>query len=388
MSSAARTAIQSKELSLPPGNSVAAEVLSPRWAASGPLFVQGVALALAAIAAAECHVVVTHSAPQAPVLPSVLYGLVLWYWWGLTAIVLWELAQKSGKNFFSLSSAIKHACAGVLVAGAHLWLLQQTVQVLTVQWPILGPAGYSSLDYLNLNRFFFELLIYGFIFGLTGVIHLQLAAQRDTMRALSLERQLSVAHLRALQMQIEPHFLFNTLNAITSLVELDRKEQALQTLGNLNSILKSTLRRSAPEKVSLAHELELVDDYLSIEVTRFADRLQVDMTIDPGSLDAQVPCFLLQPIIENAVRHGISQCEESGSIRMSAERNGSRLKLTVRNTVPGMERPGQPGHGIGLKNTQERLTHFYGQNFEFRAGTLPPCSFEVYIDVPYERSSR
>jgi hypothetical protein len=146
MSSAARTAIQSKELSLPPGNSVAAEVLSPRWAASGPLFVQGVALALAAIAAAECHVVVTHSAPQAPVLPSVLYGLVLWYWWGLTAIVLWELAQKSGKNFFSLSSAIKHACAGVLVAGAHLWLLQQTVQVLTVQWPILGPAGYSSLD--------------------------------------------------------------------------------------------------------------------------------------------------------------------------------------------------------------------------------------------------
>jgi hypothetical protein len=388
MSSAARTAIQSKELSLPPGNSVAAEVLSPRWAASGPLFVQGVALALAAIAAAECHVVVTHSAPQAPVLPSVLYGLVLWYWWGLTAIVLWELAQKSGKNFFSLSSAIKHACAGVLVAGAHLWLLQQTVQVLTVQWPILGPAGYSSLDYLNLNRFFFELLIYGFIFGLTGVIHLQLAAQRDTMRALSLERQLSVAHLRALQMQIEPHFLFNTLNAITSLVELDRKEQALQTLGNLNSILKSTLRRSAPEKVSLAQELELVDDYLSIEVTRFADRLQVDMTIDPGSLDAQVPCFLLQPIIENAVRHGISQCEESGSIRMSAERNGSRLKLTVRNTVPGMERPGQPGHGIGLKNTQERLTHFYGQNFEFRAGTLPPCSFEVYIDVPYERSSR
>ena len=352
------------------------------------LLVQYAALALALIAAAECHAVVTRSAPQVPLLPSVLYGLVLWYFWGLAAVALWKLAQRSGKNFFSLSSALGHACAGVLLAGAHIWLLQRTVEGLTRQWPALGPAGYASLDYLNLNRFFFELLLYGFLFGLMGVVHLQRESQRDALRSLSLERQLSVAHLRALQMQIEPHFLFNTLNAITSLVELDRKEEALRTLGSLSSILTSTLRRSAPEKVSLARELELIDDYLSIEVTRFADRLEVDLTIDPSSLDAQVPCFLLQPLVENAIRHGISRCEESGSIRITAERRESRLRLKVRNTMPGMNAPAQPGHGIGLKNTQERLAHFYGRNFEFRAGAPEPRGFEVSIEIPYERSGQ
>lgn len=350
--------------------------------------VQGAALALAFIAAAECHAVVTHATPQAPLLPSVLYGLVLWYWWALIATVMWKLAEKTGKNFFSLASALKHAVFGVLLAGGHLWLLQRTVNWLMVQWPVLGPAGYSSLEYLDLNRFCLEMLLYGFIYGVIGMIHLQLASQRDAMRSLALEKQLSVAHLRALQMQIEPHFLFNTLNAIASLVESDRKEEALQTVQHLNSILKRTFRRNAPEKVPLAQELELVDDYLSIEEVRFADRMQVDMTIDPGALDGQVPCFLLQPMIENAIQHGISRCEEGGVIQINANRRESRLRVTVRDSGPGMDGNGKPGHGIGLQNTRERLTHFYGADFEFRAETPEAGGFEVLIDIPYERIGR
>jgi signal transduction histidine kinase len=284
------------------------------------LLVQCLSLVLALMAAAECHAVVTHSAPQAPRLPSLIYGMVLWFWWGITASANWKLAEKNPRTFFSLGSALKHAAAGVLLAGAHLWLLQRTVNWLMTQWPVLGPAGYSSLDYLDLNRFCFELLLYGFVVGVTGVVHLQIDAQRDALRTLALEKQLSLAHLHALQMQMEPHFLFNTLNAIASLVELDRKEQALQTLEHLNSMLKSALRRSTPEKVPLAQELELVDDYLSIEEIRFEDRLQVNMTVDPGALDGLVPCFLLQPIVENAIRHGISHCEEAGTIQVTAER--------------------------------------------------------------------
>ncbi len=269
-----------------------------------------------------------------------------------------------------------------MVAGAHVFVLQGMVEWSKRQWPVPGSATYS---YLNLNRFFFELLLYGFIFGLTGVIHLRLASQRDKMRTLSLERQLSAAHLRALQMQIEPHFLFNTLNAITSLIEQDRKEHPLRTLQNLNAILKTTLRRNTPEKVSLAQELQLIDDYLSIEVTRFADRLQVDMNIDPNSLDAQLPCFLLQPIVENAIRHGVSRSEESSFIKLRAEHREARLHLTVRNTDPALSSPTKPGHGIGLKNAEERLALFYGDNYEFRTGRLESGGFEAYINIPYER---
>jgi signal transduction histidine kinase len=351
------------------------------------LLVQCLSLVLALMAAAECHAVVTHSAPQAPRLPSLIYGMVLWFWWGITASANWKLAEKNPRTFFSLGSALKHAAAGVLLAGAHLWLLQRTVNWLMTQWPVLGPAGYSSLDYLDLNRFCFELLLYGFVVGVTGVVHLQIDAQRDALRTLALEKQLSLAHLHALQMQMEPHFLFNTLNAIASLVELDRKEQALQTLEHLNSMLKSALRRSTPEKVPLAQELELVDDYLSIEEIRFEDRLQVNMTVDPGALDGLVPCFLLQPIVENAIRHGISHCEEAGTIQVTAERRDSRLYLAVRDSGPGTNGRSSPGCGIGLKNTRERLSHFYQEKFTFLAGMPERGGYEVTIDIPYERAA-
>jgi hypothetical protein len=354
----------------------------------GVLLVQCVALLLAYIAARECHPVVTYTAPDAPLLPSLIYGLVLWYWWGIAATVIWKLAERSGKDFFATASAIKHALLGVIFAGAHPWMLQETVNWLMSRWPVLRSAGYGSLDYLNWNRFLFELLLYGFIFGMTGVIHLRMSSQREAMRALSLEKQLSVAHLRALQMQIEPHFLFNTLNAIASLVESDRNNEAMQTLQHLNFILRSTLRRDMPEKLRLAQELELVDNYLSIEEVRFADRIRIDMTINPATLDGRVPCFLLQPMLENAIRHGISQCEEGGVIQVNADLRGRRLHLVVRNSGPDLYVRSKPGHGIGLRNVQERLAHFYGGDFHFRAGTLDSGEFEVFIDIPYEREAR
>lgn len=386
MTTAAESALQTQTISVSPGNSPfqGAGARSANVLAAHPLIsVQCLALLLALIAAAECHSITIQSYPGYPVLPSLLYGFVLWCWWGIAAAAIWKFAERNGKDFFSFSSAAKHLGIGAVVAGAHVVVLQSLLEWSNRQWPVPGPVTYS---YLNFNRFLFELLLYGFIFGLIGVIHLQLASQRDKMRTLSLERQLSAAHLRALQMQIEPHFLFNTLNAITSLVEQARNQQALQTLQNLNSILKTTLRRSTPEKVSLAQELQLVDDYLSIEVTRFADRLQVNMSIEPASLDAQLPCFLLQPIVENAIRHGVSRSEQNSLIELQAENTGARLRLAVRNTAPPPTIPIEAGHGIGLTNTRERLALFYGNDYEFRAATLESGSFEVCIDIPYERA--
>jgi hypothetical protein len=355
-------------------------------ASHGLVAAQIVAVAFALIAAGECHAVVSQSVAEAPKLPSLLYGLVLWYWWAIAAGAIWKLVRKaSERDFFSPSSLAKHASIGILVAIAHMWVLQQTVHWLILRWPEVERAGFGSLYYLTWNRFFFELLLYGSISFAIGIVHLQLLAQRDAMRTLALEKQLSLAHLRALQMQIEPHFLFNTLNAIASLVELNRQAEAVRTLGRLSSLLNRTLRGGAAEKVPLARELELVDDYLSIEELRFQGRLRVDMTIDPGALDGMIPCFLLQPLIENAVRHGVSRCEESGTIQVVAERRASRLRLSVRDSGAGAGAEPKPGHGIGLRNTRERLLHFYGKSFEFRAGALELGGFEVVVDVPYER---
>ena len=347
--------------------------------------VAAASLVFAMVAALECHSVVTATAPDAPWLPSALYGLTLWGWWGCIASAIWTVAEKRSAHFFSLRSGLVQILIGSAVAAAHMWALQRTVELLVRWWPVLGPAGYGSLQYFTWNRFFFELLIYGFVFGLIGVVHLKVVSQREAMRALSLEKQLSVAHLRALQMQIEPHFLFNTLNAIASLVELDRKDQAIQTLERLNAILQRTLRESTPTKIKLAQELELTEDYLAIEQTRFADRLHVDMAIDPSALGGLVPCFLLQPLIENAIRHGVSRSEEGGTIQVTVARTGARLQLVVRDNCAGVNGHATNGHGIGLKNTQERLSHLYGGQFDFRAGALEAGGFEVSVGLPYER---
>jgi LytS/YehU family sensor histidine kinase len=222
------------------------------------------------------------------------------------------------------------------------------------------------------------------VFGITGVIQFQLRAQVDAMEALSLQRQLSTAHLRALQMQLEPHFLFNTLNAITTLVELGRQKEAAEMLQHLNSILKSTLTRDTPQKVPLSQELELVENYLAIEQVRFADRLRVEIKVDPRAVDGLVPCFLLQPIVENAIRHGIANCESEGMVEASATRNGDLLHVLVRDTGPGRISAQPNGHGIGLKNTRERLAHFYPAGYQMEAQPLHSGGFEVSITIPYE----
>jgi LytS/YehU family sensor histidine kinase len=156
-------------------------------------------------------------------------------------------------------------------------------------------------------------------------------------------------------------------------------------LSHLNAILKSTLKRTTPEKVLLSQELEIMENYLAIEQVRFADRLRIEIKVDPGALDSLVPCFLLQPIVENAIRHGIAHCENEGQVEASARRVGHELHLRVRDTGRGFSTHRQNGHGIGLRNTRERLIHFYQDAYEMKAQSMETGGFEVAISIPYER---
>jgi signal transduction histidine kinase len=341
---------------------------------NGNLLIVSLAAVLAIATAAECGSVM-HPA-------SLVYGAVLWGWWGTIACVLWKLAPRLPiVSSLSVKTIALHVIAGSALALIHLLML----------WGIGFPLGWGPGEerlmwgvLFNVNRFGIELLLYGFIIGVTGIVQYKLRAQDDAMRSLELQKQLSSAHLRALQMQLEPHFLFNTLNAITTLVELGRQREAVEMLSHLNAILKSTLKRTTPEKVPLSQELEMIDNYLAIEQIRFADRLKVEIKVDPGALDSLVPCFLLQPIVENAIRHGIAHCVSDGVVEASARRDGGSLHLKVRDTGAEDGAPAQEGHGIGLKNTRERLLHFYQNEFAMRAEPLEDGGFEVAITIPYE----
>ena len=283
-----------------------------------------VATILAIATAVECQSI-TH-------LPSLQYGAVLWLWWGCVASALWGLGQRVPLiSTFSAKAISIHVLAGSALGVAHLLLLG-SLGFTNPEWWAHGTALSIWTSLLSINRFGIELLLYGFVFGIAGIVQFQIRAQRDAMKSLELQKQLSAAHLRALQMQLEPHFLFNTLNAITTLVELGRSEQAVEMLSHLNVLLKRTLSRTTPEKIPLWEELEVMENYLAIEQVRFADRMRIEIKVEPGALDGLVPCFLLQPIVENAIRHGIEHCENDGLVEASARRNGSLLHLRVRDS--------------------------------------------------------
>src|SRR6266851_2432321 len=218
------------------------ELMAKNFNAHAVIFSLAVVLALAT--ASECHSI-TH-------LPSLLYGAVLWGWWALIASGLWRLGQKINLvPSLSLQSIAIHVLVGLALSVVHLLLLG-SLGFTDAGWRATRTALTVWTSLLTINRLGTEFLLYGFLFGITGVIQSQIRAQREAIQSLSLQKQLSAAHLQALQMQLEPHFLFNTLNAITTLVELGRQKAAVEMLSHLNSILKSTLASRTPEKVPLS----------------------------------------------------------------------------------------------------------------------------------------
>jgi hypothetical protein len=341
---------------------------------------------LTVLVARDCNRNLEFHHVQAPFAASLLYGGVYWIWWVGVTLVLWILADRWPAAFKpSAQTVVTHLGVACVLATAHLALLQHTVWFSLWHWPEVGRVM-APFYVQTLERFGVELVIYGFISGICVFLHSRMQTQQALVQKLELERQLTQAQLKALQMQMEPHFLFNTLNAIAALVEDGSQKEASETLAHLNEILKSTLARETPEKITLAQELAVVEHYLAIEQIRFADRLRVDMSIDSGALDSMVPCFLLQPIIENAIRHGISPLQDAGVIHASVERDGDLLHLSVSDNGPGLTSKTNPGYGIGLRNTEGRLAHFYPQKYKFSAGSGQSGGFEVSITIPYERA--
>ena len=176
--------------------------------------------------------------------------------------------------------------------------------------------------------------------------------------AMIFRAELAVAQLGALRAQIQPHFLFNTLNAITALVRDQETKSALATLARLSDLLRSLLASDAAHEVSLAEELGVIEQYLGIMEVRFSDRLNVIWDVPPDLRGARVPTFVLQPLVENAIRHGIAKRTDAGRIEIGARKAGDRLILTVSDDGPGPN--GAANGGLGLANTRERLRRLYG----------------------------
>jgi len=208
-------------------------------------------------------------------------------------------------------------------------------------------------------------------------------AEERALNAERLQTRLAEAQLQALQRQLQPHFLFNTLHTISSLMRSD-VEAADVMIDRLSDLLRMSLRSNAQE-VSLKQEIEILQSYLAIEETRFRDRLSVAIEVDPAILDARVPHLLLQPLVENAVRHGVAPRARPGRVGIRALRSGGQLQIEVRDSGDGLspDRLIAMNDGVGLGNTRARLAHLYGAAHSFSFANLMGGGFQVTVSIPF-----
>ncbi len=213
-----------------------------------------------------------------------------------------------------------------------------------------------------------------------GIGYYQKFRERE-LRATQLEGQLAKAHLQALKSQLQPHFLFNTMHSISALMHTDvAAADKMMTL--LCDLLRMSLEKTGIQVTTLNCELEFVDGYLAIEKVRFGDRLRVVTDIPPDTLGARVPHLILQPLVENAVRHGVAKRSTQGEVCIAASHDDQHLYLRVKDDGPGLnEHP--PKKGLGLEATRERLQTLYGDNQSIEIRSTPKGGVEVSIRIPF-----
>jgi sensor histidine kinase YesM len=237
----------------------------------------------------------------------------------------------------------------------------------------------SLLSFLD-----YGILLYWMILVLDYAFDYYRKYREKELKASQLQVQLAQAQLQSLRMQLHPHFLFNTLNAISVLIQKN-PESARQTLGRLSDLLRLTLDYAADQLVPLSTELEFLDRYLKIEQTRFEDRLAVEMHIDPEVLNARVPNLILQPLVENAIKHGVNQQIGPAVIGISAHRLNGELRLEVRDNGKGLVQEGRDRgrEGIGLSNTRARLQQLYGNHQRLEVVEAAQGGVIATVDIPY-----
>jgi len=256
-------------------------------------------------------------------------------------------------------------------------------------------GGETSFAYTVLSVIYLDMPLLGAWSALYYAINYYLQVEEQADRLERLEAQATSAQLAMLRYQLNPHFLFNTLNSISTLVLLKQTEPANAMLTRLSGFLRHTLVSQPGGKVSVAQEVETLKLYLDIERMRFEERLRTVFKIEPAAAEASIPSLLLQPLVENAIKYAVSPQEEGARISLTAQVIGNRMRVTVADTGPGLQAQAagritdgipvsRTSTGLGLANIRDRLAQAYGEDHRFEIDTPPEGGFTVIIEIPHE----
>ncbi|HKG58607.1 MAG TPA: histidine kinase [Pyrinomonadaceae bacterium] len=320
------------------------------------------------------------------------WGILTWVAWApLTPVMVWVAQKWSLVGEAWKRNLIVHLPALLFVSllhsaaatGVTLWV--QPFDNMGDSPKAFWPRFLSRIQ----ESFRSDLLVYGAVIGVFYAIDYYRKYREREFMASRLEAQLATAQLDSLRMQLHPHFLFNTLNSIAGLVRDNKNTAAVNMLVGLSDLLRHTLEHSARHEVELREEINFIKLYLGIQEMRFSDRLRIELDIDPSTMKALVPNLILQPLTENALRHGIGRTAESGLVGIKAAAQDGYLRLTVYDEGAGLPEDWQlkGSAGIGLANTIARLQQLYEDDHEFDIRNREGGGVEVVIVMPLRTAS-
>jgi hypothetical protein len=315
------------------------------------------------------------------------WGILTWLAWAvLTPAIVWLARRFSLVDETWKRNLFIHLPAFLAISALH----SAAATVLTLNIKPFDNMGSSPFAFWPrfLSRmkgsFGSDLLVYGAVVGTCYALDYYRKYREREFLASRLEAQLAQAQLDSLRMQLHPHFLFNTLNSIVGLVRDNKNSAAVSMLVGLSDLLRHTLEHSSRHEVELREELNFIKLYLKIQEMRFSDRLEIEFDIDPATTRALVPNLILQPLTENALRHGIARSANSGLVGISSELTDGHLRLTVYDNGAGLRDDWQMkgSTGIGLANTAARLQQLYDDDHQFDIRNRESGGVEVVILMP------
>ncbi len=303
------------------------------------------------------------------------------YFWALTTpLVLWLARRFRIDRDKWARRVLLHSVVSVLLVGSMSAIHYVLFIAYFGRYELLTPLRDLQYVLYNLDR---QLCIYWLLLLFSHALNYYQSYRKGELRAAQLETQLAQSQLEALKMQVHPHFLFNTLHSISALLNRDT-ESARRMITRLGDFLRLTLENAGAQEVTLQEEMEFLNGYLEIERVRFQDRLTTYVNVDPSVLDVRVPNLILQPIVENAMRHAIASQHE-GRIEISAFPRNGCLRIQVKDNGPGLTDEmfaNQFGKGVGLANTKARLQRLYGSEHRLELANGPQGGLVVTLEVP------
>jgi len=335
---------------------------------------------------------------QPPVWPAIALNASFWYGWAILSLPLTVLASRFRIDRRPRLAVPIHIGA-ILAAGfSHIAIQASTRSLVQLQFlASQKPEVYAvttfaatwkrNFPYQLASLIDWELITGAAIIGFAHAYFYYTETQQRAVREAQLETRLVEAHLQTLQRQLHPHFLFNTLHAISALMHRD-VAAADRTLAQLSDLLRLTLDSVKRPEIQFTEELEFLEKYVQIEQVRLGDRLVIRFDVDPETFDAMVPALILQPLVENAIKHGVAPLGRQGRVSVSARREADMLVMTVTDTGPGPSERAMVAlsTGIGVANTRARLAHQFAARFRFEF-QRHDLGFTVLVAIPFRREA-